>query len=107
VSKGRILLFGRDSKRLLWRADLLRRNGFTPFVSENLEQARKVCQEVPFDAAVIGHSVDATERTNGRQLSGIKADGYVPFEDEQRCLESLLEGIIARNSEQPSSESAS
>jgi DNA-binding NtrC family response regulator len=112
VSKGRILLFGRDSKRLLWRADLVRRLGFTPFISEDLTHATTICREVTFSAAVISYGLDPMERadalrrlhrdcrvpviliTQGRLVSGARADACLAVDDEQHQLESVLQRVL-------------
>ena len=111
MSKGRILLLGNDIVRLQRRGELLRRDGYTPFLTESLEQARKICRELRFLAAVVGHAVDARERTQsirylreecgipvvlvtqGGELTALRADAYVPLHEEENRLGEILAGM--------------
>jgi hypothetical protein len=108
MSKGRILLLGKDIHRLQRRGELLRRAGYTPFLTQSLQQARKICRELQFLAAVIGHAVDVRDRTQsiryiraecgvpvvlvteGKELTGVKADAYVSLHEEERKLGQIL-----------------
>jgi hypothetical protein len=111
MTKGRILLFGKDSAMLQRRGDLLRKAGYTPFLTESLEHARKICRELRFLAAVIGHAVDVRERTRsirylreecgipvvlvtqGKELTSLRADAYVPLQEEEHRLGEVLAGM--------------
>jgi hypothetical protein len=117
MSKGRVLLLGKDIVSLQRRAELLRRVGYTPFLTETLEQVRKVCRELRFLAAVVGHALDARERTQsiryirdecgvpvviiteGKALSGLKADAYLPLLEEETRLGQIL-ALVAGSSTQ-------
>ncbi len=117
MTKGRILLFGKDSATLQRRGELLRRAGYMPFLTESLEQARKICRELRFLAAVVGHAVDVRERTQsirylreecgvpvvlvtqGKELTSLRADAYVPLQEEESKLGEVLAGMADGSSQ--------
>lgn len=99
---------GKDVASLQRRGDMLRKAGYAPFLTESLEEARQICRELRFFAAVVGHAVDARERTQsirylreecgvpvvlvteGKGLTGLKADAYVALHEEEARLSQIL-----------------
>jgi DNA-binding response OmpR family regulator len=112
MSKGRLLLLGKDLVRLQRRGELLRQAGFTTSLTQTLEEARRLCREMRYLAAIVGHAVDARERTQairylreecgvpivliteGKGLTGLKADAYVPQHEEDIRLRDVLAEMI-------------
>jgi hypothetical protein len=120
MPKKRVLLLGRGGDKLQSRGERLRQAGFVPFLTEDLETALKVCREVQFSAAVVGQAIDAQEKTHairllrqecrlpvvliteGKTLTGVKADAYISCEEETLRLEGVLTELMS-NSEQEQS----